>query len=155
MAAVAVRGERNSRNSQLTQSSDSESDEQEDSQQGQSDDVEVEKDTLYTEYFKLKGSTYHEHFQSALRRCKTLARNKTEVKLKLVIEPTNKEDENAIIVQAELENMWQPLGYIPGAKVQKAMDAITKEEIRNVKFKNIEWKYIYGLGEFRYVGYHR
>ena len=80
MAAVAVRGERNSRNSQLTQSSDSESDEQEDSQQGQSDDVEVEKDTLYTEYFKLKGSTYHEHFQSALRRCKTLARNKTEVK---------------------------------------------------------------------------
>ena len=68
-----------------------------------------------------------------------------------MIEPTNKEDENAIIVQAELENMWQPLGYIPGAKVQKAMDAITKEEIRNVKFKNIEWKYIYGLGEFRYV----
>lgn len=64
----------------------------------------------------------------------------------MVIEPTNKEDKNVIIVQAELDEMWKPMAYIPSVKVQKAMDAITKEEnfflIRTVKFKNIEWKYI-------------
>ena len=142
-------------NTKLTRSSDSESDKQEENQLDepeviqQENNQQGEEDTLYTEYFKLKGSTYHEQFQSALRRCKTLARNKTEVELKL--ETTNKEDGNAIIVQAELEKMWQPVGFIPGVKVQKAMNAIIKEEIRRVKFKNIEWKYIYGLGEFRYI----
>ena len=31
-----------------------------------------ESETLYAEYFKLKGSTYHEHFQKALKQCKQL-----------------------------------------------------------------------------------
>lgn len=113
-------------------------------------DVEVE-ETQYAEYFKLKGSTYHEHFQNALRQCKRLLLDREEVRVQLVIEPANAKDENAIVVQAELEGMWHPVGYIPGAKVRKAMDGLNKEEIRTVKFKGIEWKFIYGLGEFKYV----
>ena len=158
LSDVAVRPGANIESSR-TRSSDSDSDDsseyeqepEEENTPSQTSSTEVEEETLYTEYFKLKGSTYHEHFQTALRHCKTLTRNKTEIQLKLAIEPTNKEDENAIIVQAELDGMWKPVGYIPGVKVQKAMDAITKEEVRTVKFKSIEWKYIYGLGEFRYV----
>ena len=34
--------------------------------------------------------------------------------------------------------MWNPVGYIPGAKVKKAMDALNKEEIKTIKFKTIE-----------------
>lgn len=107
--------------------------------------------TQFTEYFKVKGSTYHDHFQKALRQCKRLLLNKQEIPVQLVIEPANLADENAIIVQAELENMWHPVGYIPGVKVKKAMDALDKEEIKTTKFKAVEWKYIYALGEFRYV----
>ena len=109
----------------------------------------VTEETCFTEYFKLKGCTYHDHFQNTLRKCKRLLLDKQEVLVQLVIEPTNKEDENAIIVQAELENMWNPVGYIPSAKVKKAMDALDKQEIKTIKFKTIECKFIYGLSEFR------
>ena len=108
-------------------------------------------ETCYTEYFKLKGSTYHDHFQNSLRKCKRLLLDQEEVPVQLVIEPMNKEDENAIIVQAELENVWNPVGYIPGANVKKAMDALDKQEMKTIKFKTIEWKFIYGLREFKYV----
>ena len=43
------------------------------------------------------------------------------------------------------------VGYIPGVKVKKTMDALNKHEIATIKFKDIEWKYIYSLGEFRYA----
>ena len=41
-------------------------------------------------------------------------------------------------MQAELANVWNPVGYIPGGKVKKAMDALDKQEIKTVKFKTIE-----------------
>jgi len=47
--------------------------------------------------------------------------------------------------------MLTPVGYFPGAKVKKAMDALDKPEIKTTKFKRIEWKFINGLSEFRYV----
>ena len=49
-----------------------------------------------------------------------------EVLVQLVI----KSDENAIIVQAKLENMLNHVGYFSGAKVKKAMDALEKPEIK-------------------------
>ena len=97
----------------------------------------VEEETLFTEYFKLKGSTYHDHFQKALRQCKRLMLDKKEVAVQLVIEPANVADENAIIVQAELDSMWHPVGYIPGVKVKKAMNAINKEEIKTIRYPSL------------------
>ena len=106
---------------------------------------------LFTEYFKLKGSTYHAHFQDALRRCKRLSMDKRDISIKLLIEPANARDENAIVVQVQLDSTWQPVGYIPAVKIKKAMDALEKNEVKNITFKCIEWNYIYGLGEFKYV----
>lgn len=83
------------------------------------DSSENVEETHYTEYFKVKGSTYPDHFQKALRKCKRLLLDKEEVPVQLLIEPTNVADENAIIVQAELEHQWHPVGYIPGVKVKK------------------------------------
>ncbi|KAL9977484.1 hypothetical protein ACROYT_G014892 [Oculina patagonica] len=134
-------------------SSEGEPSESEDDQTGDATDSieDNEEITHYTEYFKVKGSTYHEHFQNALRKSKRLLLDKEDVPVQLIIEPTNVADENAIIVQAELEHKWHPVGYIPGVKVKKTMDALDKNEIATIKFKSIEWKYIYALGEFRYV----
>ena len=115
------------------------------------DDEGAEELQQYAEYFKIKGSTYHDHFQKALRQSKRMLLNKQEVPVQLIIEPINLKDENAIVVQAEIEGKWHPVGYIPGKKVAKAMDALEKKELTSIKFKSIEWKYIYGLGEFRYI----
>lgn len=54
-------------------------------------------------------------------------------------------------MQAELENVWNTVGYIPGAEVKKAMDVLDKQKIKTIKFKTVEWKLIYGLGKFKYV----
>ena len=113
--------------------------------------VSDDESAMFTEYFKLKGSTFHAHFQDALKRCKRLTLDKKEIALQLMIKPANARDKNAIVVQVKLDNTWQPVGYIPGIKIKKAMGAWTKNEVRDIKFKCIEWKYIYGPGEFRYV----
>ena len=52
---------------------------------------------LYTEYVKLKGCTYHEHFQAALKSCKFKQQAGEEIPLRLFYEPTNVADENAVV----------------------------------------------------------
>lgn len=41
-------------------------------------------------------------------------------------------------MQAELENVWNTVGYIPGAEVKKAMDVLDKQKIKTIKFKTVE-----------------
>ena len=67
---------------------------------------------LFTEYFKLKGSTYHTHFQDALRRCKRLSMDKRDISIKLLIELANARDENAIVVQVQLDRNTGQLAYV-------------------------------------------
>ena len=113
------------------------------------DDLEV---TLYSEYVKLKGCTYHEHFQEALKSCKSKQRARQEILLKLYYEPTNVADENAVVAQVQLhDGEWTSIGYIPGKKVQKILDAFLSCIIKSVKFKKIEYSYIWSIGEFKYI----
>ena len=90
----------------------------------------VTEETCHTKYFK-----FPKHFE----------KDQQEVLVQLVI----KSGEKAINVQAKLENLLNSVGYFPGAKVKKAMDALGKPEIKTTKFKRIEWKFINGLSEFR------
>ena len=46
----------------------------------------------------------------------------------------NAKDENAIVVQVKLGHLWQPMGYIPGAKVKTAMEVLRKDEIGASEF---------------------
>ena len=55
--------------------------------------------TLYSEYVKLKGCTYHEQFQVSLKSCKLKQRAGEEIPLRLFYEPTNMADENAVVAQ--------------------------------------------------------
>ena len=79
----------------------------------------ISTETLFTESFKLKGSSFHKHFQRCLRSCKEKLKKKISVPLKLRFEPTNRRDENAILVLAYPVNSWEPMGYIPGMKLAK------------------------------------
>lgn len=61
-------------------------------------------ETLFTETFTLKGSSFHEHFQNALKICKQKMINKEPVPVKLSFEPVNRREENAILVRASTED---------------------------------------------------
>ena len=82
--------------------------------------VSDEETAMFMEYFKLKKSTFHSHFQNALKRCKRLTLDKKEIPMQLLIEPANTRDQNAIVVQVKLDNnTWQPVGYILASKIKK------------------------------------
>ena len=107
---------------------------------------------LYSEYVKLKGCTYHEHFQVALKSCKLKQQAGEEIPLRLFYEPRNVADENAVVAQVQLRNQdWISIGYIPGKKVKKILDALLAEEIKIVKFKKIEYSYIWSISQFKYI----
>ncbi|KAJ7365171.1 hypothetical protein OS493_007822 [Desmophyllum pertusum] len=110
---------------------------------------EVEEE-LFTESFTLKGSSYHEHFQNALKSCKQKMINKESVAVKLSFEPVNRRDENAILVHACPENTWKPIGYIPGVKVPKVTQAIKNKEISNMVINFIKYQYVFPIASFKY-----
>ena len=62
------------------------------------------------------------------------------VTARLLFEPTNKRDENAIVVQVKLgqsrsEELWKLIGYIPSPKVPKVTTALQNNEVRLVTVK--------------------
>ena len=79
----------------------SESEEQELSS-GDSDDTDAGNVELFTETMNLKGSNYHSSFQSHLRQWKEALMKKETVSVRLHFKPTNRHDENAIVVQVKL-----------------------------------------------------
>ena len=72
----------------------------------------ISMETLFTESFQKKGSSLHKYFQRCLRSSKEKLKNKISVPLKLRFEPTNRKDENAILVLAYPVNSWEPIGYL-------------------------------------------
>ena len=80
-----------------------------------------------------KGSSFHEHFQLGLKMCKEVLIKKITVAVKLVYEPVNRRDENAILVHTKCENTRSPIGYIPGIQVPKVEQAIEDKETRRSK----------------------
>lgn len=110
---------------------------------------------LFTEVTRLKGSSYHPHFQQYLKRCKELLLKNERPAVRLHFEPANKRDENAIVVQAELVQAtggkeWQPIGYVPGPKVPKVTLAIRNNDIQMVTLKNVFYQYMPTIQQFRY-----
>jgi len=75
--------------------------------------------TLYTEYVKLKGCTYHDHFQAVLKFCKLRLQAGNEINLRLFHERTNVADDNAVVAQVLQDQDWVPIEYILGKKYKK------------------------------------
>jgi hypothetical protein len=108
-------------------------------------------ETLFTETFGLKGSSFHEHFQRTLKLCKEQLLNKKTLAIKLRFEPINRRDENAILVLACPGNAWEPIGYIPGIKVPKVTLAVRNNEITKMTVISVRYQYIFALSTFKYL----
>ena len=108
-------------------------------------------ETLFTETFGLKGSSFHEHFQKTLKLCKELLLNKKTLAIKLHFEPINRRDENAILVLACPGSVWEPIGYIPGIKVLKVTLAVRNDEITKMTVISVRYQYIFALSSFKYL----
>lgn len=59
----------------------------------------------------VKGAAF-DRFQPALQKVQTAISKQQEIKLKLITEPDNPVDKNAIAIKACLDDKWQALGYI-------------------------------------------
>ena len=106
----------------------------------------------YTEKFKLKGTSFHNHFQSALRHFKFCQLSELEPPaLSLHFEPVNKREENAIVVIAEIDGTTDPIGYIPGSRVEKITKAHYSNQITNIQMSEIKRQYNFYVGGFVYV----
>lgn len=97
----------------------------------------------------MKGSSFHDHFQAGLKLCKEVLIKKDVVLLKLVYEPINRKDENAIVVQAQ-HDTWRTIGYIPGVKVPKITKAIEGKQIVKIVLSNVKYQYVFPISSFKY-----
>lgn len=88
-------------------------DEEEESDKGE------KSDTFYKEYVALRGSSFHEDCQATLEKCRELLGAKKSVELRVLPEPENMRD-----------------------KVPKFTVAIRKNELQDVRFKNIRCQYV-------------
>ena len=95
----------------------------------------------YTEVMKMKGRRYHEHFQSYLKVCKEMLVKNEQPEVRFFPEPTNRRDENAIVLQAKVallandEAHWGAIGYVPGPKVPKVTLALRNNELKVLSLK--------------------
>ena len=105
---------------------------------------------LFTELMQLKGSSYHESFQTSLKKSKERLLEKEKIDLPVQFEPKNVRDKNAIVVQASLstgEGGWQSIGYIPAVKVPKVTIAMRKREVRLVTLKTVFYQFVFDIGQ--------
>ena len=115
------------------------------------DQLSDEEIQTFSETFDLKVSTFHQQFQIALQKCKQKLIDNIPVELQLAIEPVNVKDENAIVVQVNLDGIFTAIGYIPGRKVQKVKAALSNNEIINLALTRVQYKYIWGAGMHKYI----
>ena len=141
---IDLRNEDFKENDNCDDDDDNDDDDDDDSDQG---DHLPEK---FTEYFALKGSSYHEDCQKALRKCKQLQLAKQQIELRVMPEPTNIRDKNAIVVEVQLDGEWCRIGYIQKEKIRKVTAAIKKNEIEKVEFKSIGFMFIPDLNDWLY-----
>lgn len=103
------------------------------------------------ELANITSCTFHAHFQDALRRCKRLSMDKRDISLKLSIGLQMQEMKMQLLFKCNSTapgNLWAIFLLL---KSRKQWMLWKKNEVKNITFKCIEWRYIYGLGEFKYV----
>ena len=97
---------------------------------------------LYNEELEGKPSLDFDRMPFGLKNCRELSCAKRVVELRVLPEPNNIRDCNALIIQAKIENQWERIGYIPKEKVPKFTSAIRNIELKDVKFRNIKCQYV-------------
>jgi len=81
--------------------------------------VETDNSAMSLEVFKLKGCSYHPPMQKALRFVQGKIAAKEELDVKILEQPLNVEDENALIVKVKINEIYEPVGYVQRNKIPK------------------------------------
>ena len=93
----------------------------------------ISKNSVLLNKSKLKGCSFHDQLQLALKKCQRLIAMHEDIELTLSFESVNMRDRNAIVAQAELDDIWQSFVYVPAPKVPKVTVAMQKHHIQSVR----------------------
>ena len=62
--------------------------------------------------------------------------------VQLSFEPLKRRDKNVTLVHASPDDLWTPIGYIPGLKVAKVTQALKNNEIVNMSINSVTYQCI-------------
>ena len=98
-------------------------------------------DEFYSESFTVTGSYNEDRYQTALLKCSDAIRRKESFPIRVLFEPNNIEDKNAIKFEVYFDNSWLIIGYCAVKKIPKLNKAIRKKEIETVSllYVRIQW----------------
>ena len=122
---------------------------EDDDEDSHDDQKQRTEDICYSEVMRLRGSSFHDNFQIAIKKCQQIRASKNTIPLRLHFEQINLKDENAIVAQAFIDDSWHSLGYIPGKKIAKVSQAMELNQIVEVIIDRIFRQFIFDLGQFR------
>lgn len=115
--------------------------EHDDSDEEHDQDCEIN-DDLQVESFQVKGSFHEERYQQALSLCDNAKRQKQAVSLRVVFEPENIQDKNAIKFEVYFDNEWHMIGYCGVRKIPKLRKAMNAHEIKIISLVYVKREWI-------------
>ena len=113
----------------------------------------VDADDLYCQTFAGRGSYWEEKYQRVLIECRRMLGNNEDVVVRLVFEPENRQDRNAIRFDAYVDGSWHPLGYAGLRKIPKLTKAIKMGEIRSISLARVKGQYVQQQNKMMMTGY--
>lgn len=97
-------------------------------------------DNIYSVDFKCIGVTRDPMYQSVLSRVRDALDSGDTVPVKLVPEPQNPFDSNAIALKCLQDNIWEKFGYLVSEVCGEVLAAITNGDILSVDFTWVKFK---------------
>ena len=116
----------------------------------QSDVASIYEDELFSFTFRVRGYTYGE-FQATAKKC----HGKPDIPVRIISEPDNVVDKNALAVQVQLDILWTPIGYIPKDKIPCVAHAMMTKTLHSVKICRVTREYRVPAQGFVYVPFCR
>lgn len=69
---------------------------------------------------------------------KKLYESKAKPDVRLIMEPTNPYDPNAVRVEFKVEEAWQHVGYVPKAASEEVTKSLSAGDITKIEFGKVE-----------------
>ena len=105
-------------------------------------DADENEEELSTASFKCLGAVKQEPHQAALERAREMILSRNKPAVKLVEEPDNRVDPNAVCFHVRLENgSWERIGYVAKELTEYVKRAMHEGDIRNLCVKWIRYRY--------------
>ena len=108
--------------------------------------------TLYSEFFKVKGTMWEDRYQKAFE---SLSRKRSageSPNFRFSAEPDNIKDKNAHKFEMLDSNEWKVLGYCGVEKLPMLVKAIYNDGIVDIKLGSLTRRYIPKISSFRFEG---